>query len=48
MAYYITPPEKVGGHVSRVPHQIAPMLTTKKLQTRIKLTLKTQIFLRAT
>jgi len=25
MAYYITPPEKVGGHVPRVPHQIAPM-----------------------
>jgi len=26
MAYHISPPEKVGGHVPRVPHQIAPML----------------------
>jgi len=25
MAYYVPPPEKVGGHVPRVPHQIAPM-----------------------
>ena len=25
MAYYIPPPEKVGGHGGRVPHQIAPM-----------------------
>jgi len=25
MAYYIPPPEKLGGHVPRVPHQIAPM-----------------------
>ena len=28
MAYYIPPPEKVGGHVPCVPHQIAPMLWT--------------------
>ena len=27
MAYYIPPSEKVGGHVPRVPHQIAPMIT---------------------
>jgi len=26
MAYYVPPSEKVGGHVFRVPHQIAPML----------------------
>jgi len=26
MVYYIPPSEKVGGHVPRVPHQIAPML----------------------
>jgi len=25
MAYYIPPSEKAGGHVPRVPHQIAPM-----------------------
>jgi len=25
MAYYIPPPEKVGGHIPRVPHQSAPM-----------------------
>jgi len=25
MAYYVPPSEKVGGHVPRVPHQIAPM-----------------------
>jgi len=25
MAYYVPPFEKVGGHVPRVPHQIAPM-----------------------
>jgi len=29
MAYYIPPPEKVGGHVPRVPHQIAPMVNTE-------------------
>ena len=28
MAYYIPPPEKVGGHVPRVPDQIAPMVIT--------------------
>jgi len=28
MAYYVPPSEKVGGHVRRVPHQIAPMSTT--------------------
>jgi len=27
MAYYIPSPEKVGGRVLRVPHQIAPMTT---------------------
>ena len=26
MAYYVPPPEKVGGTRPRVPHQIAPML----------------------
>jgi len=26
MAYYVAPSKKVGGHVPRVPHQIAPML----------------------
>jgi len=26
MAYYVTLSEKVGGHVPRVPHQIAPMV----------------------
>ena len=26
MAYCIPSPEKVGGHVPRVPHQIAPMI----------------------
>jgi len=26
MAYYVRPFKKVGGDVSRVPHQIAPML----------------------
>jgi len=25
MAYYVPPSEKEGGHVRRVPHQIAPM-----------------------
>jgi len=25
MTYYVPPSEKVGGHVPRVPHQIAPM-----------------------
>ena len=25
MAYYVPPSKKVGGHVPRVPHQIAPM-----------------------
>jgi len=29
MAYYIPPPEKVGGHVPRVPHHIAPMLLVR-------------------
>jgi len=29
MAYYIPPSEKVGGHVPRVPHQIAPMLASR-------------------
>jgi len=28
MAFYIPPPEKVGGYVPRVPHQIAPMRPT--------------------
>ena len=28
IAYYVPPPEKVGGHVPCVPHQIAPMLAT--------------------
>jgi len=30
MAYYVTPSEKVGGHVPRVPHQIAPMIVTEQ------------------
>ena len=25
MTYYVLPSKKVGGHVPRVPHQIAPM-----------------------
>jgi len=40
MAYYIPPPEKVGGHVPRVPHQIAPMLP----ETRFFSTTKTRVF----
>jgi len=32
MAYYIPPPEKVGEHVPRVPHQIAPILITAKIK----------------
>jgi len=28
MAYYVPPSEKVGGHVPRVPHQIALMNLT--------------------
>jgi len=30
MAYYTPSPEKVGGHVPRVPHQIAPIWTALK------------------
>jgi len=26
MAYYVPPSKKVGGHIPRVPHQIAPMV----------------------
>jgi len=44
MAYYVPPSKNVGGHVPRVPHQIAPMAvwdtvlqrfgcTSKKLQS---------------
>jgi len=29
-AYYIPPPEKVGGRVPRVPNQIAPMVLPKE------------------
>ena len=29
MAYYVPPSEKVGGHVLRVPHQIAPIKLRK-------------------
>jgi len=29
MAYYVPPSEKVGVHVPRVPHQIAPMVVTE-------------------
>ena len=32
MAYYIPPPEKVGGHIPRVPHQSAPMKIIGVLQ----------------
>jgi len=28
MAYDIPPSEKVGGHVARVPHEIAPMFSS--------------------
>jgi len=31
IAYYAPLPEKVGGHVPRVPHQIGPMLMTLQI-----------------
>jgi len=31
MAYYVPPSEKVGGHVPRVPRQIAPMAVSAQL-----------------
>ena len=34
VAYYIPPPEKVGGHVPRVPHQIASMLANTQKNLR--------------
>jgi len=34
MAYYVPPSKKVGGHVPRVPHQIAPMC--RKSENAIK------------
>jgi len=34
MAYHIPPPEKAGGHVPRVPHQIAPVIEHEKLFTQ--------------
>ena len=38
MAYYVPPSTKVGGHVPRVPHQIAPMPTISiKSLTRVHL-----------
>jgi len=39
MAYYVPPFRKVGGHVPRVPHQIAPMLPlyVKKLVNCVQL-----------
>jgi len=33
MAYYVLPSEKVGGHVPRVPHQIAPMFPMYRMNT---------------
>ena len=32
IAYYVPPSEKVGGHVPRVPHQIAPMCNTRSIK----------------
>jgi len=29
MRYYIPPPKKVGGHVPRVPHEIAAMIESE-------------------
>jgi len=33
MAYYVPPSEKLGGHVPRVPHQIAPMIPQTDVTT---------------
>jgi len=39
MAYYVPPSKKVGGHVPRVLHQIAPMSTVNFVSTNYVLSL---------